>query len=54
MYYRHYAMPTGKKGVRSPRSGVINKCKPPYGYWGPNLDPLQEQRLTQLSLQPPN
>lgn len=45
MYYIHYVVPTEKDGVRLSRSGVIDKCKPPYGWWGPNLDPLQEQQV---------
>lgn len=45
MYYIHYIVPTEKDGVRFPRSGVIDKCKPLFGCWGPNLDCLQEQQM---------
>ena len=41
-------------GARS-RTGVTDSCKPPYGCWESNLDPLEEQAVfltTDLPLHP--
>jgi hypothetical protein len=29
--------------VRTPKTGVIDRCELPYGHWELNLDPLEEQ-----------
>lgn len=33
-----------EEGVGSPRTGVIDGCEPPNGYWVLNLDPLQKHQ----------
>ena len=38
-------MKRSEEGVGSPRTGVIDGCEPPNGYWVLNLDPLQEMVL---------
>lgn len=33
-----------EEGVRSPGTGLTDGCVSPFGYWGCNLDPLQEEQ----------
>ena len=44
------------QGVRSPGTGVIDRCELPCTCWGSNLHLLEKQPMlitTELSLQPP-
>lgn len=41
-----------KKGIGSPRTGVMNGCEAPRGCWELNLGPLQEQGVL-LTTKPP-
>lgn len=44
-----------EEGIRSPGTGAIDSCEPPYGCWQQNTGPVQEQVLltTEPSLQSP-
>lgn len=52
VYYVHLWVPTEEKGVGFPRTGLTDSCKPPYGCWGPNLGPQEQQMLLTLAVSP--
>lgn len=43
---------TPKDGIWCPENGIVSSCEPSCGLWEMNQASLQEQVLTELSLQP--
>lgn len=40
-----WCLQRSEEGIGSPRTGVIDGCKPTCGYRASNLSPLQEQQM---------